>query len=282
MKSWHLAEINVATLKAPIDAPETAEFVANLDRINALAEAQDGFVWRLKGEGNDATDLKAFDNPLTILNMSVWRDAHALVSYVYHTAHREIMRRRAEWMEPAEVSFALWWVPEGHEPTPTEGIHALETLRRLGPTPAAFTLKDFFVEPKPIERIEPFQFYRAIPSNKQEAARILDFFSPNLNEISHQPDVRIGEEDDPTYVLYLDHLDRGLHIYLLDYDEYDHWGYARADENGSIHVKTPGGATFDPLLWDLYYNWIYLQKDMREIEGVILRVNQELNAWDGG
>jgi hypothetical protein len=155
MGGWHLAQINIATLKAPIDAPETAEFVANLDPINALAEAQPGFVWRLKGEGNDATDLKAFDNPLTILNMSVWTDAEALAAYVYRTGHREILRRRAEWMERVEVSFALWWVPAGHEPTPAEGIAALETLRRLGPTAAAFTFRDLFPAPDATTPAEP-------------------------------------------------------------------------------------------------------------------------------
>jgi hypothetical protein len=37
MSAWHLAQINVGRLLAPIDAPETAEFVANLDRVNAIA-----------------------------------------------------------------------------------------------------------------------------------------------------------------------------------------------------------------------------------------------------
>ena len=64
MSGYHLAQINVGKLKAPIDAPETADFKNNLDRVNTLAEASPGFVWRLTGEGNDATDLVAFDDPL--------------------------------------------------------------------------------------------------------------------------------------------------------------------------------------------------------------------------
>lgn len=63
MSAWRLAQVNIGRLKAPIDAPETADFVANLDRINALAEAQAGFVWRLTGDGDDATDVAAFDDP---------------------------------------------------------------------------------------------------------------------------------------------------------------------------------------------------------------------------
>ena len=52
MSRNHLAQINIGTLKAPMDAPETAGFADNLDRINALAEDQPGFVWRLTGEGD--------------------------------------------------------------------------------------------------------------------------------------------------------------------------------------------------------------------------------------
>jgi len=47
MSKFELAELNIVQLKAPIDSPLLAEFVANLDRINALAETSDGFKWRL-------------------------------------------------------------------------------------------------------------------------------------------------------------------------------------------------------------------------------------------
>ena len=43
----HLAQLNIGRLRAPIDAPETAEFKNALDSINALAESSPGFVWRL-------------------------------------------------------------------------------------------------------------------------------------------------------------------------------------------------------------------------------------------
>ena len=39
MSKYQLAQLNVATLKAPLDSPELKDFVDNLDRINALAEA---------------------------------------------------------------------------------------------------------------------------------------------------------------------------------------------------------------------------------------------------
>lgn len=54
---YHLAQLNIGKLKYPIDHPEIAEFANNLDRINALAEASKGFVWRFKDESGNATDI---------------------------------------------------------------------------------------------------------------------------------------------------------------------------------------------------------------------------------
>ena len=147
MTDYHLAQINIGRLKAPMDAPETAGFADNLDRINALADGQPGFVWRLVGEGANATDIQAFDDPMMLLNMSVWTDVESLAAFVYRTGHRGVMRRRAEWFHKVEVFMCLWWVPVGHTPTPQEGIARLETLRRLGPTTEAFTFREPFPAP---------------------------------------------------------------------------------------------------------------------------------------
>jgi hypothetical protein len=149
MADFHLAQINIARLKAPIDAPEIADFVANLDRVNALAEAQPGFVWRLTGEGNDATDLRLFDDTQIILNMSVWTGPEALAAFVYRSGHVEVLRRRAEWFDKMEVFLALWWIPAGHAPTPQEGAARLDRLRAHGPSPEAFTFREPFPPPEP-------------------------------------------------------------------------------------------------------------------------------------
>src|SRR5689334_25027521 len=93
MSKYQLAELNLAELKAPLDSPDLKDFVDNLDRINALAESTDGFVWRLKGEGNDATALRPFGENI-IVNMSVWRDVESLKHYVFDTVHIEIMKRK--------------------------------------------------------------------------------------------------------------------------------------------------------------------------------------------
>jgi heme-degrading monooxygenase HmoA len=155
MTRHHLAQINVGMLKAPIDDPRTAGFTDNLDRINALAEAQPGFVWRLTGEGNNATDLRPFDDPELLVNLSVWTDLQALAAFVYRSAHRDVMRGRAQWFESMALYMCLWWVPEGHVPTPAEGMARLDLLRLKGPTADAFTFREPFPAPETAEAPAP-------------------------------------------------------------------------------------------------------------------------------
>jgi hypothetical protein len=148
MSQFHLAEINIGRLRAPVSDPMIADFVTNLDRVNALADGSPGFIWRLTGEGNDATDIKPDANdPLLALNMSVWESPQALGAFVYRSDHQPIMRRRAEWFEKLELYMALWWVPAGHIPTVEEGMAKIDTLRRLGPTAEAFTFRAPFPPP---------------------------------------------------------------------------------------------------------------------------------------
>lgn len=153
---FELAQVNIGRLHAAIDDPRTKEFVDNLDRINALADGSPGFIWRLKGEGENATDLSPYpDDPLMILNMSVWTDIQHLGAFVYRSGHVEIMRRRREWFEHMDLFQALWWVPAGHRPRIEEAKEKLQTLERLGPTPAAFTFRQPFPPPLALGAMEP-------------------------------------------------------------------------------------------------------------------------------
>jgi hypothetical protein len=155
MTGYQLAQINVGRLLAPVDHPQIADFAANLDRINALADGLPGFVWRLKGEGNNATDIQPKPgDPLFAINMSVWTDLDALAGFVYRSAHRDIMRRRREWFAPLEVFMTLWWVPAGHRPTPAEGLERLDVFERLGPTAEAFSFRYPFPAPDAVS-IDP-------------------------------------------------------------------------------------------------------------------------------
>jgi hypothetical protein len=147
MTAFHLAQVNIGRLKAHIDAPVIAEFKNNLDQVNALAEASPGFVWRFTGEGTNATDVQAFEDPLMAINISVWESPAALGAYVYRSGHVGFMRRRREWFHEMDNYMALWWVPAGHQPAPEEAIARLATLGRLGPGPEAFTFKTPFPAP---------------------------------------------------------------------------------------------------------------------------------------
>lgn len=146
--SYQLAQINIGRLLAPIDDPQIADFVANLDRINAHAEGHDGFVWRYQTAEGNATATRPYDDERIIVNFSVWRDVESLRAFTYSGAHVEIMRRRREWFERMADSYlALWWVPAGHEPTVEEAVARLEHLRRVGPSAEAFTFRELYPAP---------------------------------------------------------------------------------------------------------------------------------------
>jgi hypothetical protein len=164
MSKYQLAQINIGELKAPLDSPELKDFVDNLDRINALAESSPGFVWRLKGDGNDATSLRPLGDNV-IVNMSVWRDVNALRDYVYKSAHVEIMKRRREFFaRMGNAYLALWWIPVGHEPTVAEAVEKLEYLRKHGPSPEAFTFGEAFSAPDAQNAGSPFSFKDSCPA----------------------------------------------------------------------------------------------------------------------
>jgi Domain of unknown function (DUF3291) len=139
---WHLAQLNVGRLVAPIDAPEIDGFREALEPINALADGHAGFVWRLQSDAGNATDIRPTEDDLFLINMSVWTSIEALRAFTYTTGHVQILRQRRSWFEPlAEAHLVLWWVPAGHIPSIDEAMARLERLHRDGPTPAAFTFR---------------------------------------------------------------------------------------------------------------------------------------------
>ena len=123
-------------------------FMSRLDEINAIADGTPGFVWRLQTEEGNATSIHAFDDPMLLVNMSVWESVEALHEFTYRSDHRELLRSRADWFERHEGPFqVLWWVPAGHIPSLEEAKTKLELLTESGPGPAAFTFKDRFDPP---------------------------------------------------------------------------------------------------------------------------------------
>lgn len=145
MADQHLAHINVARFRLPKGDAVNAGFLAELDAVNAAAEAGDGLLWRFTAARADAADRRIADDDHTLANLSVWSDVEALRGFTYRDPlHRAMMRRRREWFERLDVSLALWWVPAGTRPRLRDGMERLATLARLGPTPAAFSFAKSF------------------------------------------------------------------------------------------------------------------------------------------
>jgi hypothetical protein len=146
-----LAQLNLARLRMPLDAAENAEFVAALEPMNAIAETSPGFVWRLVGDTGQSSsfvDVPAIDDPLVIVNYSVWRDIESLKHYVYKSGHSSYLRRRQEWFEPTtQPSTVCWWTPDGTIPDVAEAYARLERLRADGPSPEGWTLARPFPVP---------------------------------------------------------------------------------------------------------------------------------------
>jgi hypothetical protein len=73
MTRYQVAQVNIGRIKAPLDSPVMAGFVARLDEINALADNSPGFVWRLQTSAGNATYLRPYDDDRILVNMSVWQ-----------------------------------------------------------------------------------------------------------------------------------------------------------------------------------------------------------------
>jgi len=145
MTTYHIAQVNVGRVKAPLEDARMAGFVTRLDEVNALADHSPGFVWRLQTSEGNATYLRPYDDDRILVNMSVWETIEALKHYVYRTAHAELLRQRQEWFESFVGAYtALWWVPVGHIPGVDEAKKRLAHLEKHGPTQFAFTFKAIF------------------------------------------------------------------------------------------------------------------------------------------
>lgn len=151
---YHLAQGNFSYISGDsMEDPVMKEFVDNLEKINNLADNSPGFVWRLQDEsGIGATNIQIFEDPKFIINMSVWEDQESLYKYVYKSEHVDFLARRSKWFEPLSKhsdlpGLVLWWIPEGHLPTPEELKSKLEYLRDNGPSSEAFSFANSFPAP---------------------------------------------------------------------------------------------------------------------------------------
>lgn len=143
---YHLAQLNIARLRYPLDDPRMAEFAAALGPINAIGESTPGFVWRLQdAEGRSSSYALHPFEPDILVNFTVWESLEALRHFSYQSGHSAYFRRRLEWFIPLEMpSTVLWWIPVGSLPTLLEAKQRLDHLWTHGPSDFAFTFKQPF------------------------------------------------------------------------------------------------------------------------------------------
>ena len=143
---FHLAQLNIARMTGTnIHDPVMAEFVAQLDAINKLAEQSKGFVWRLQSDEGDATSYNPYNDDRIIINFSVWQNADDLKNFVYKTMHGTVMKDRKKWFENfGQPYYVLWNIPAGYIPSLEEAVERLEHLQQKGATPYAFDFKKVY------------------------------------------------------------------------------------------------------------------------------------------
>ena len=152
---YHLAQVNIARMLAPLNDPLMAGFVAQLDTINALADSTPGFVWRLQTAEGNATSLRPFEDDLILVNLLLWASISDLTAFVYKSGHRSVMQQRLQWFQRFDGPYtALWWVPSGHIPSVEEAKQRLDYLRAHGETAYAFSFKKPFPAPEQVNDLE--------------------------------------------------------------------------------------------------------------------------------
>jgi Domain of unknown function (DUF3291) len=145
MVAYRIAQVNIGRVKASLDDRLMAGFVNRLDEINRLADTSPGFVWRLQTDAGNATYLRPYEDDRILINMSVWETIEDLRTFVYRTAHAELLRQRQAWFEAfAGTYVALWWIPSGHVPGIDEARQRIAHLEKHGPSQFAFTFKKTF------------------------------------------------------------------------------------------------------------------------------------------
>lgn len=119
-----------------------------MEPLNTLADDSPGFVWRLQSDTGDATSIQVYEDPMILINLSVWENLETLKAYTYRSDHATIMKRRREWFAKIKsATVALWWIESGSLPTAEEARQRLACLDQHGPTPFAFTFKTPFDAP---------------------------------------------------------------------------------------------------------------------------------------
>lgn len=136
----NLAQVNLGWMRYPLDHPDMAGFVNEVDRINELAEQSPGFIWRYQTTEGDALSVRVFDDPTILYNCSVWRSPEDLYRYVYSTEHATFLAKAREWFVKPPRPPAVMWYTDSY-PSVDWGCDKLRRLWALGSTKDHFTFR---------------------------------------------------------------------------------------------------------------------------------------------
>ena len=139
-RPYYLVHANIAAMRAPLDDPVMADFVAAINEIDLIAQASPGFIVQptLPDEG-------AIFGGLTLLNVSIWESVEGLKDFTYQGKHLWAMSKRKRWFEPRSgPNYVLYWMLAGEMTSEAEIKRRLDLLALKGPTPLAFTFKQYF------------------------------------------------------------------------------------------------------------------------------------------
>lgn len=137
---FHLVHANIAVMRVPLDDPRMADFLAQVDAIDAIAQASPGFI----AQPSAPDEGTIFKDP-KLLNLSIWDSVESLEQFTYANAHALALQRRAEWFEQSEgPNYVLFWFPAGQVPSEQEIQDRIDYLRTNGDTPYAFTFERRF------------------------------------------------------------------------------------------------------------------------------------------
>jgi GNAT superfamily N-acetyltransferase len=182
----HLAQLNIGTLRHPIDDPRVADFVDALPLVNGLGEQSPGYVWRLQSDSGNATDIRVFDDPLAIVNLTLWESMDALKAFAYRGVHRDFFRRRSEWFVDDASRTALWWVPEGVLPTADDAKQRLAFIDTFGTSPYAFEMGNS----------QPVLVIQRVGLDDERAQRLIAALNAELTEMYQDPSANHFRLDD--------------------------------------------------------------------------------------
>ncbi len=136
-----LAVTSIARLRFPFRDPRMSGFVDGIERVNRLADATPGFVWRHRGAAGHSATGEVLGFPNVLVNVSLWTDYPSLHAFTYRGLHGRYLTARERWFLPIPgATTVLWWVSADERPDADAGVARLRLLRARGPSPRAFTV----------------------------------------------------------------------------------------------------------------------------------------------